>query len=197
MDEISSQPLQVRPDPLVKAVKSLTVAVWCVAIGIFAIVGFYGYSYARFFLLSGKTRASEMRTMTPSTTGSTPVFSDFQPEKFEGKDFNDLNMNQKIKYASVILLTKNVKDGDLTKAVIAEVVKVKPGTIFHRKAGDELVVSHVYPRKGQCSGDGDLVFMVGPSADFRESASYTGDRVEGPDGVFLSDLREEAKGEGK
>ena len=101
MDETPSQPVEpLNPDPLVKAVRGLSRAVWCMAIGILLLFGF-------FITMTLWPMIYSRHTVGPVTQRSEPPT--WQPEKFEGKDFNELPIEKKIKYASVILITKHVK----------------------------------------------------------------------------------------
>ena len=109
-------------DRLLRAVRSLTVAVWCVAVGIFLLVAMTLFSYARFYLWAKKPVALDSKSF-PSTSSGT--YSSYpQSQRFEGKDFNELPSEKQIKYASAILLTKWVKNPKgKTKAIVSEIVK--------------------------------------------------------------------------
>jgi len=169
MDESPIQPPSPdNSDRLVRAIRNLTFAVWCVAAGIFLLLGIYVYSYARFFWRASKVVASDSKSLPAAGGAKFP--SSYQPERFEGKDFNELTNEKRIKYAIAILLTKWVKaPGQKTKAIVSEIVKHKPGTELHFKVGDE------YPTYGrpdsQCAGDGEVVLMVDSPAQMRESSS--------------------------
>ena len=180
MDEIPNQPPEPgKPDPLVRAVGSLTKAVWSL-VGMM-VVAFGVFVYALLLPMLQATRSiSKMQ----------------KDVYFDGKLFNELPTEKQVKYASVILITKHETTPARVREVIAEILKVKPGTEFHYKVGDELPDLSM-PAGSACQGDGDVVFMVGSPAQLREVTSYTGPRLDGNAGLLVADLREEAKREGK
>lgn len=192
MDEIPAQPPEpANPDPIVRAVKSLTVAVWFMAAGIFLMFGFFAWIYI------GPMVRYSSKLVSSSTAGPAAQTS-WQPEKFEGKDFNGLTLEKRIKYASVILVTQYVTFGGVRKEVISEIVKVTPGTDFHRKVGDELKFPGSSARRPEDSSEGNVVFMVGSPPDFRESSGYENDQFGfGPNAMSLERLRDLAKGDAK
>ena len=62
MNEIPNQPpLPAKPDPLVRAVRSLTVAVWCMAIGVLLLFGFFLTMSRQGWLTGEKVAWSAMR----------------------------------------------------------------------------------------------------------------------------------------
>jgi len=176
-------------DRLVRAIRNLTIAVSCVAAGVLLLVAMTFYSYARFYWRASRAAASDSKSLAASKSVNFP--SSDQPQRFEGKDFNELTNEKQIKYASAILLTKWVKSPrQKTRAIVSEIVKHKPGTELHFKVGDE------YPTYGrpdsECAGDGEVVLMVDSPAQMRSSSSYTGDRLDSL-GMTLAELREAAK----
>lgn len=192
MDETGPGPAKTEQDLLVRAVRRLTTAVWCVAIGLFVLLAMYLFSYARFFWFTKGAVSSDTRVTRSSSTTGGPSF--FQRDEFEGKQFHELTNEKKIKYATVILLTRHEKDSKgHVKSVISEVVKQKPGTELHYKVGEEFSPYGYAPSDETCAGDGEIVLMVGSPAQMRESSSYTGDRLDSMGGMTLAELRELAK----
>jgi hypothetical protein len=198
MEDLSGRPpVPEKPDPLVRAVRRLTVAVWVVAIATLLQLAFSVFANtvaARRMMRAISADMSKRAAQEEPTHASTSSIS--WPESFEGKQFNELTTEKKIHYASVILLTKHEKTPKRWREIITEIVKVKPGTEFHFKVGEEYPELST-PADYACSGDGNIVFLIGSPAMMSESSSYTGDRLDSFGGLRIADLREQVKREGQ
>lgn len=199
MEEVPIQPPPPeRRDPLVRAIRGLTAALWVVAIAVFLQIGYYVFVSTVSMKRVLKNVTANLNKQAAEEAASHVSSSSYVPESFEGKQFNELTNEKKIKYASVILLTKHVKDAKgKAKSVISEIVKQKPGTELHYKVGEKFAPYGSMPMNEACTGDGEIVLMVGSPADMREASSYTGDRLDSMGGMTLADLRELAKQDGK
>ena len=92
--------------------------------------------------------------------------------------FHELPIEEQIKKASVIALARYEPDADgKMKAVVKELLKKDPGTVFHYEIGDEYAPSSYYPKEATQYGDGLVIFFVGSPATMRMAMSYSGDRI--------------------
>jgi hypothetical protein len=176
-------------DPLVKAVRLLTIAVWCLC-GLIAMqVVICGVSYFRSNSLLGKFGAGGPVTTTTSSTGPVRMES-----RAEAMQFHDLPPEQMVAKASAILLVSYQPDGERMKAVVAEVLKKDPDVVLHYAVGDELRYLSYYPKGGETRGEGQVVFMVGSPAEMRSSYSFDAGRIGGLGDMPLESLRRMVKG---
>jgi hypothetical protein len=115
-----------------------------------------------------------------------PVFE----EPFDN-DFHARPVEEKVKRATVILLTRLEKVGESHREVVVEIVKQKPSVRLYYKVGDEYErLSHrETPSCEGCEGQGQVVFMLGNPASMASSFSYEGDRVQGLGDMPLEELR--------
>jgi hypothetical protein len=204
MDEIPSQPpVNAKPDPMVRAVRGLTIAVWTLAAVTLLQFSYNAFYYARMMNQFRKSAMSDLNKRLTEEHGhgvgsnssfQYPSPSKLQAETFEGKQFHELTSEKKIQYASVILLTKHVKEpSGRTKSIISEIVKQKPGTELLYRVGGEYPTYRDREPNAESVGDGEIVLMVGSPADMRESSSYTGDRLGSMGGMTLGEMRAIAK----
>ncbi|MGH8524511.1 MAG: hypothetical protein ACREXY_09920 [Gammaproteobacteria bacterium] len=155
---------------LTRWIRNLTVAVWVAAIALMLNVAVTLSSY---FGLSPMFRTSPETGLTDSLAG-----------------FHEFPIEQQIRSASAIVLTKYRRDGDRLTSVVAEILKHKPGTTFHYKVGDEYkAVGDRVIRANTHYGDGEVVFFAGSPATVRLSASYTNERIGMAGDVLLDTLR--------
>jgi hypothetical protein len=176
-------------DPLVKAVRLLTIAVWCLC-GLIALqVVIYGASYVRSGSLLARYGAGGPVTTTTLSTRPVRGATDA-----EGMQFHDLPPEQMVAKASAILLVSYQPDGERMKAVVAEVLKKEPDVVLHYGVGDELRYLSYYPKGGETRGEGQVVFMVGSPAEMRSSFSFDAGRIGGFGDMPLESLRRLVKG---
>ena len=144
-------------DGIAKAIRRLTVAVWfLVAIGFIQMAA---------WLVPFVTSTFYMKVAGTSVGIPKEAF-----ESWEGLSFED-----KVKRASIILVTENRHESGKIRAFIKEELKRAPGTAFHYSVGDEYLPLAVVPRENTNYGDGALVFLQGSPATNRESyAIYNG-----------------------
>jgi hypothetical protein len=177
-----------RSEPLRRAVRSLTVAVWCLVALLAIQLSFYAWGYLqsmrwmRGAMAKGPTRVQESST----TTYHPPPPEENLPE--------GLPLDQLVARSTVVLLTSYQDDGDRWKAVVAEIVKRDPGVELHYSVGDEYPTLSFAKEKGVTCGEGQVVFMVGNPASMRRSYGFDRGRVGGLGDIQISKLREIAKG---
>ena len=174
-------------DPIVRAIRGLTIAVWVLCGLTFVQVAYYGLSYAMSWKWIRQT-AGGSRSETTSTTSYEP--STAGRETDSGAGFHDLAAEQKVDRASAILLVSYQKDGDRFKAIVAEVLKLKPGVELHYNVGDEMVMYSYYPSDNASRGEGQVVFMLGSPAEMRSSYSFDHGRIGGMGDMPIEKLRE-------
>lgn len=132
-----------------------------------------------------------------------PVHEGFAPSTSSGQpsgddrelvDFGELNIEDQIAYASVIVLAKfePVEDGKVI-SIITEILKKEEGVTFYYAVGDEYTPSSYYPRERADYGDGLLIFFTGSPATMRMSTTYRGDRVTSLGDIPIQLLREKCK----
>jgi hypothetical protein len=174
MDEISN------PAPLAKAIRSLTIAVWCLCIAVVALIGLY---VASFWMSARAFRGST--TMTRSTSDIPRSPADVTQEK----PFHEMSPDEMVAKASVILLTSYQDEGRRYKAVVAEILKQNPGTTLYYAVGDEYPILSREKQDGVSCGDGQVVFMAGSPATMRSSYSFDRGRIGGLGDMPLTTLR--------
>ena len=176
-------------EPIVRALRALTIAVWVLCGLVFVQLAFYGASYWsswRWMRNSGRVTSA-----TTSTTSSEPSAAGMRTDS--GAGFHDLPAEQKVARASAILLISYQKDGDRYKAVVAEVLKLDPGVELHYNVGDEMVMYSYYPSDDSSRGEGQVVFMLGSPAEMRSSYSFDHGRIGGMGDMPIGKLREMVK----
>jgi hypothetical protein len=176
-------------DPVVRAMRGLTIAVWVLCGLVFVQVAFYGWGYVsswRWMRKSGRIASA-----TTSTTSYAPSSAGMRTDT--GPNFHELPADQKVAQASAILLVSYQKDGDRFKAVVAEVLKLNPGTELYYNVGDEMAMYSYYPTDNESRGEGQVVFMVGSPADMRSSYSFDHGRIGGMGDMPIDKLREMVK----
>ena len=178
------------PDPIVRAIRGLTIAVWVLCGLTFVQVAYYGLSYAMSWKWM-RQAAGGIRSSTTSSTSYEPSSAGRQHDS--GADFHELPPEQKVARASAILLVSYQKDGDRFKAVVAEVLKRNPGVELHYNVGDEMVMYSYYPSDDSSRGEGQVVFMLGSPAEMRSSYSFDHGRIGGMGDMPLEKLREMVK----
>jgi hypothetical protein len=176
-------------EPIVRALRALTIAVWVLCGLVFVQVAFYGASYWsswRWMRNSGRVTSA-----TTSTTSYEPSAAGMRRDS--GADFHDLPAEQKAARASAVLLISYQQDGDRFKAVVAEVLKLNPGVELHWNVGDEMPMYSYYPVDNESRGEGQVVFLLGSPAEMRSSYSFDHGRIGGMGDMPLEKLREMVK----
>ena len=175
------------PDALTKAIKLLTIAVWCLCVAVIAQVGLYVWSYVTSMRWSRQMASTSTTSVTPKRSkefGSSPI---------QWESLHDLPPEQMVAKASVILLTSYEDVGDRYKAVVAEVLKQDPGVELYYKVGDEFQTLSFAKERGQTCGEGQVVFMTGNPASMNSSYGFTNGRIGGLGDIPLAALREMVK----
>lgn len=136
---------------LKKRVRHLTIAVWALVL----ISALQTFDSIIPFLLREFTVGQELSSSV-STSNHTP------------EAWNGMPLEQKIKRASVIVITENRTHGGQIKAIVKEVRRLKPGVDFHYKIGDEYVGHEHEPfvntQSNTLQRDAAVVFF-GPQGD--------------------------------
>jgi len=179
-------PASPSPDlgSLVKAVRRLTLVVWCLIVLLVVLYAVPWLSYLRFKLSdhsSAPAAKSDSSNLLPS-------------EDFDN-DFHARPPEEKIRRATVILVTEIQREPGKHKEVIREIVKRAPNVRFYYKVGDEYEkISHApAPDCADCEGQGQVVFLISNPAQMASSYSYRNDRIEGMGGLSLAELRQMAQ----
>ena len=174
----------VEAKTLTRAIRSLTVAVWCLCALMLALIGFYAWSYVR--------SVRWMRGARSENTATSKALPSRAPsaEVDQGKPFHELPPEEMVKQSSAILLTKFQKDGERLEAVVIEILKQRAGADLYYKVGDEYADLSRWPRENESYGDGDVVFLVGSPSVMSSAFSYRGDRIGGLGDMPLTRLRE-------
>jgi hypothetical protein len=167
-------------DPLARAVRLLTVAVWCLC-GLVALQ-IASNSPALVRSLFQITRGGQRGPVTFTGGQASRSVEVSEP-------FRDLSPEGMIAKSSVILLVSYQPDGQRFKAVVAEILKRQPDVALRYSVGDELRELSYYPNPDVTRGEGQVVFMVGSSAAFRSSFSFDGGRIGGLGDMPLAVLR--------
>ena len=182
---------QLPPSPsadltaLVRAVRRLTLVVWCLIVLLVVMYAVPWVSYLRFRIADGPSGPT-------AASGSSPALAS-EPE-FDN-DFHERPPEEKVRRATVILVTQIQREPGKHKEVIREIVKHAPNVRFYYEVGDEYErISHApAPDCTDCEGQGQVVFLIGNPALMASSFSYRNDRIESMGGMSLADLRQMAQ----
>jgi len=168
---------------LARAVRRLTVAVWCL-VALFGVTTLLPWaSFLWYARKSAPPAADVPRGEAPSVPDITSEFDN---------DFHARPPEEKIRRATVILLAQNRPADGMHKAFISEVVKQAPGVRFYYKVGDEYpTLSHApSPECNGCESEGEVIFLIGNPAQMASAYSYRNGRIDGMGGLSLAQLRE-------
>lgn len=95
--------------------------------------------------------------------------------------------------ASAVLLTSNQPSKEGFKSIVAEIVKIEPGTTIEYKVGDEFPhlggPRHEKDGTTRTYGDGNVVFLAGSPAMMRCAYSFDNGRITGLGDMSLETLR--------
>jgi hypothetical protein len=175
-----------KKDPLARAIRPLTIAVWCLAIVGLGQFGIYGYSLYRTSAYFREADGGARRARSQPGGGS-DVASD-------GKSFDSLGPEEKIKRASAILLTKHENANGKLKAVVVEILKQPSDGSLKYAIGDELPEMSHYGGDTATYGEGMVVLFLGSPNHMRESMTYREGRVPGMSDMPLTMIRDLASG---
>ena len=110
-------------------------------------------------------------------------------------NFHELPIEEQIQKSSVIALARFERGPDGSqKAIITEVLKQTPGTVFYYKIGDEYPEGRHYPTQRERLSDGLIIFFEGSPANTRMSMTYSGERIRSLGDMPLALLREKCAG---
>ena len=174
--------------PTDKSINRLTIAIWVVGIALIAnlMLSLFPLIFPQYYL----SRFAENSYSSDSVEHSypEPLNRNIEPEI----QFYDLPLDEQIAQASVIAVARYeaASDGRM-KAIISEILKKEPGTVFHYKVGDEHPSSSYFPRENESHGEGMVIFFVGSPATMRLSMSFDGDRIRSLGDLPLELLRQE------
>src|SRR3990172_10424213 len=144
-------------EEIAKRIRGLTVAVWILA-------ALYGLQVAA-WLVPVLAPHFYISNVAPSSGIPRESF-----ERWEG-----LSCEEKVKRASIVLITEYKLEEGKLRAIIKEELKRKPGTTSHYAVGDEYLPLSIVPEKNTRYGEGSLVLLEGSPATNRESYSiYNG-----------------------
>jgi hypothetical protein len=177
-------------DRLTKAIKTLTIAVWCLTALVLGQLAFYGWGFIRSMQWARQaisTTSSSLRQTPPGQPRTE------EPDMTELNRFHELPPEDMVTHASVILLTTYQDDGNRNKAVIAEILKRDPEVTLYYSVGDEYPMLSFEKQKDVTCGDGQVVFMVGRRGFMGSSFSFTNGRISGLGDMPLTKLRELVK----
>jgi hypothetical protein len=173
---------------LVRAVRRLMIAVWCLA-GL--LVAVYVLPWASFYWQTRNfNRPSAGTAPEPASESAVPSFIRDYDNQFHSR-----SPEEKVKRATVIFLAQTLEVEGKHKAVITEIVKRAPGVSFYYAVGDEYpTLSHVPSGDCEgCEGDGSIVFLIGDPAMMTSAYSYRNGRIDSMGGLSLDQLREMAR----
>jgi hypothetical protein len=171
-----------QPESLAKAIRNLTVAVWCVCILV--------TTWLALTLWTLLAPSAFVRGPIPDTGRVSEYQSTAKSSIRDDSDFHGLPPEEKIRRSSVVLIVEHREEKERIKAIVKEILKKTPNTHLYYNIGDEYTeLSHI--RSGdEIYGDGQVVFLVGNPAEMRSSYSFTGGRIGGLGQMPLAKLRE-------
>jgi hypothetical protein len=143
---------------IAKGVRGLSIAVWClVAINVLQVAA---------WIVPFVAPSLYAKVAAPSSPD--------MPKNFES--WEGLTFEEKVKKASVVLLTENKREGGKIRAIIREELKHTPNTAFHYAVGDEYLPSSISePKENTQYGEGSLVLLQGsPAVNHGSYAIYNG-----------------------
>jgi hypothetical protein len=172
------------PDALTRAVRSLARAVWVLVALVALMVAYSIWVWIQSTQMVRSLSREGHSSMTSTTSGITPVVGG--PRSFSC----ELPPDDLVRRASAVLLTSYQPSGKGFKAIVAEIVKLEPGTTIEYKVGDEFpdpVTEH--PHAGYSDMDGSVFFLEGSPASMRCGYSFHDGRIGGLGDMTLDKLR--------
>ena len=147
-------------------------------------IAYLAISYIVSYLITPMLMESQIEKVNKSLSSDKSIGGIQQNNSFPDidnqKPFHGLPVDEQIKKASVILITKYIPGSDgQVKAIIKKILKKDEGVSFKYDVGDEIPSSSYFPRKNTLYGDGTVVFYVGNPPSRRLSVTYQDDRIGG------------------
>ena len=170
-------------DRLARAIKLLTIAVWCLCAAVVAQLAFYVTSYVK--SMRWARESMTVRSSIEKSSSSRPI-----PMPTPEIPLHELPPDQMVARSSVILVTTYQEEKDRYKAVISEILKREPNTVLYYSVGDEYPSLSFHKEPGVACGEGQVVFMVGSPASMRSSYSFSGGRIGGLGDMPMATLRQ-------
>lgn len=161
---------------IAKYIKWLTIAVWClVVLNIIQVSAWMiPYLAPNFF----------QRHLTAAGKSPKNVLENWQ----------GLSLKDKVKRATVVLVTENQQKQGRIRAIVKEILKKAPNTSFYYNVGDEYgPASILQPKADTRYGDGSLVLLSGSSAIYQESYPIYGGSIPGLNEMPLSKVKKIVK----
>jgi hypothetical protein len=179
-------------DALARAVRSLARAVWVLVVLVLVLVA---YSVWAWFQSMQMVRRMSRPDETRITSSSSPYSPSTSASAVGGPGPHrqlscNLPPDDLVARSSAIFLTSYQPSGKGFKAVIAEIVKLEPGTTIEYRVGEDFFEPGLdNPREGSSVGDGSVVFLEGSPAFMRCSYSFQNGRIGGLGDMRLETLR--------
>jgi hypothetical protein len=184
--------------PLAKPIHRLTVAVWVMATALLfsTLAPYIVMLFPQFYV----TQAENIEESLNKTLGKEELNVSAKPaaerQKFStipGEQFHTMPLDERIKHASAIALTRIEKTSDgKQRQVIQEFLKKAPGVTIYNEVGSEFQSRYV-SGDDMDYGDGAIVFFLGSPARAISWSYFSGDRVDNLEGIPLTLLREKCK----
>ena len=173
--------------PITKALRGLTIAVWCLCALTLAQILLYVAAYMRPLGFSTEAASTSIGRAAQATPGPIPG------EPMRRSSFDEPSPEEMVKEASAILLTQWRRVKGEPREIVTEILKHRRGTTLHYSVGDEYELPGVGFRHEYASSDGNVIFMEGSPAWMRCAYSYRGERVAAFGDMPLRKLRELAR----
>jgi hypothetical protein len=174
--------LETEVATLVRTVRRQTTAIW-VLVGVLLLA--FAMPWLTYYL---------QRWQGPDPGGSAYLGDEgayARPEEAFDNDFHARPVEEKIRRATAILVTRVEKTAVAPRELVAEIVKLKPGVRLYYKVGDEFErPSHL--TSGACEDCGDrgrVVFMLGNPATMAYAVTFQGDRLAALGNLPLAEFR--------
>lgn len=187
MNDSGQQPasgvaLEANVAALVRTVRRQTIAIW-ILVGVLALS--YGAPWVTYLLYRAKA-AEPSASLSPTGEVEQP-----EAEVPFDNDFHARPVEEKVRRATAILLTRPEKVGDEHRQVVSEIIKLKPGVRLYYKVGDEYerLSRSEAPSCRECEEQRQIVFMLGNPATMAYSATFEGERLLGMGHIAIDELR--------
>ena len=154
--------------------------------------GFFFVSAPQMF--ESETFEVSPNSVTPGSLGGSTSLTERSTQEHDRSPFYELDIDDKIEYASVIALAeyRPASDGAM-RAVITDILKKEEDVVFYYEVGDEYANGSYYPQENADRGDGLVIFFTGSPASTRSSMTYRGERITGLGDMPLKLLRQKCE----
>jgi hypothetical protein len=178
---LPGQGVEAELQKLRRAVRVLTVSIWVLS-ALFLLS--YAAPYISWYL-------HHPRDTDPRSTSATTASSEYPDLHGFDTQFGDRSPEDKIKHATVVVITRIKPEGGRHKAIISEILKRNPAVHFYYKVGDEYSeLSHAASSNcGECDGQGEIALFTGDPAMMNEAVSFANDRIGMWGDMPLSEVR--------